>query len=768
MLSNLNKSFGAKLSPNKDKGDNISLINYLNEKLRILEIENNQLRTDILHKHSDKEVIEYYQRLRRELVEEIERFKGDRITLDLNYNNEIEKLKQENKVINEQLERERQKNILAIRSDEDLFSTQFSGKSPSKRYRNKYFPNEGDGMSQFSEDVLQSSPNVGTNDSLFMKSVKKDKEGLYNHSHNNIIEENNLNNNLNSFLPIITEMEERIKKYEDLLAEKDKELENIKFNKFDDKNKINREMDEVKRECESWKQKYHSVLSCNKTMSDEFFEMVKKEKDVNSNQINDTIYDLEKKALYLEKTNKKFEDDVKKVVKMSKDIENVKQGEIDNLKNSIKLILENYETLHKSYNDNLNETIKQIDLLKQLYISREKEFVSLTSYYVDSLNDYTHPLNDVMNKESYVYLKDIYVKQVKEIDNLKKDIEKNINEYSKLKQDFLESKPKIRQRTEEAVKQYKERLKKISKTHMDIQNQLEVLNNFIGFFDEKFHFFNTLIEDKKNMEVKYNHLEAHLKNLDFETKEEEIIKIKDINYNLNKELEIKINTIKELEILVEKQSSALNRDKKQTVKYVSEDFVNKLKSENAVLTSQIFTLKKANNDIEKFYTEEINKRLTTIKNKNKTIEELKTNISKMEKEVSGKKERIYNVWRLEFMDFRDKILTIANIRAMIEKFRIDGDELNIFKDVILDEEFILLKEEMKFKDELYKQSHDAFDGERDNLLGLIDNYKSTLNDKIFCYDKMIEEKRKELEAISKEKERFFNLSSLRHMVNYIN
>jgi dGTP triphosphohydrolase len=120
------------------------------------------------------------------------------------------------------------------------------------------------------------------------------------------------------------------------------------------------------------------------------------------------------------------------------------------------------------------------------------------------------------------------------------------------------------------------------------------------------------------------------------------------------------------------------------------------------------------------------------------------------------------------MDFKDKTMTIASIRGMIEKFRIEGDELNIFKDVLLDEEFIHLKEEMKIKDDLYKKSHDAFDGERNNLLGLIDDYKSTLNEKITNYDKMIEEKRKELDAIAKEKERFFNLSSLRHMVIYIN
>jgi hypothetical protein len=766
MIPNQNKWFGSKLSPNKEsreKGDNVSLINYLNEKLRFLEVENNQLRTEILDKHSDKDVIEYYQRLRRELVEEIEKYKSDKIASDMSYNTEIEKLRQENKLLNEQLDKERQRHTLALRSEDDLFSTQFS-KSTSKRYRNKYFPNEGDGMSHFSEEVLHSSPNIGTNDSIFMKSNKKEKDVTYNHIHNNVIEDNNLNNNLNTFLPIITEMEERVKKFEELVAEKDKEIEKLKFVKYDEKNRINREIEDIKRECEAWKNKYHSILSCNKTMSEEFLDIYKKDKDDNKKIVNDTIYDLEKKILYLEKTNKKFEDDVKKVVKMSKDVENTKQTEVDNLKYNIKLLLENYQLLYKSYNDNLSEMVKQIDSLKQLYISREKEFISLTSYYVDTISDYTQPLNDVNNRESYVYLKDNYIKQVKENDKLRKEVEKNINELSKLKQEFLESKPKIRLRTEEAIKQYQERLKKVSKTHTEMLKHLEVINNFIQFFDDKFYFFNTLIEDKKNIEYRYNQLETHLRNIDMESKEDEIVKLKDANINLHKDLEIKNNRIKELEILVEKQLASLNRDKKKTVKYVSEDLVNKLKSENDIITSQIFTLKKANNDIEKHYQEELSKRLLIIKNKNKIIEELKTTINKMEKEVSGKKERIYNVWRLEFMDFKDKSMTIANISAMIEKFRIDGDELNIFKDILLDEEFILLKEEMKIKDDLYKQSHDTFDGERNNLLRLIDDYKSSLNIKISCYDKMIDEKRKELDAISKEKERFFNLSSLRHMV----
>lgn len=91
--------------------------------------------------------------------------------------------------------------------------------------------------------------------------------------------------------------------------------------------------------------------------------------------------------------------------------------------------------------------IKQIDSLKQLYISREKEIVELTSYYVNSINEYTQLLNDVNNKDSYVHLKDNYVKQAKEIDILRKEIEKNIEEY-------LQFKPKIRQKTEDAVKRY--------------------------------------------------------------------------------------------------------------------------------------------------------------------------------------------------------------------------------------------------------------------------------------------------------------------------
>ncbi len=723
---------------NSPSAENVSLVNYLNEKLRFLEIENNQLRNEILTKHTDKDVIEYYQRLRRELVEEIERYKIEKIANELNYNNEIEKLRQENKALVEQIDRNR-----LPKSEDDLFSTQFS-KSPGKR--NKYFI----GMSRFSEEVLQSSPNAN-NDSIFLKKETN-------------AEENNLNNNLNSFMPIINEMEERIKKLEAMLSDKDKEIDDLKFNKYDEKNKISREVDTWKREAEAWKQKYTSILTCNKTMSEDFLERLSKESEAVKKQHNDTIYNLEKKILYLEKTNKKFEDDVKRVVKMSKDVENLKQTEIEGLKHSIRSLVDNYETLHNSYNNNLSEMIKQIDSLKQLYISREKEFVGLTSYYVDSISDYTQSLNDVNNRESYVYLKDEYVKQAKEIDMLRKSIENNIKEYSKLKQDFLEAKPKHRQRTEEAIKQYKARLSQITKTHNDIIKELNVIQCFIDFFDEKFQFFNTLIEDKKNIEFRYSKLEDHLRSLDLESKDDEIMKLKDSNINLHKELEIKNNTIKELEILIEKQLASLNRDKKKTVKYVSEDFVNKLKSENAVLESQIFTLKKANNDIEKHYQEEFSKRIVNNKNKNKIIEELKLTISKMEKEVSGKKERIYNVWRLEFMDFRDKTMNIAKINSMVEKFKIDGDDLNVFKDILLDEEYILLKEEMKIKDELYKQSHDAFDGERVKLLGLIEDYKKTFNDKILKYDKMMDEKKRELEAIGKEKERFFNLSSLRHMV----
>jgi hypothetical protein len=75
------------------------IVLYLNEKLKILETENNELKKEMSSKSSnnimildDKEKIEYYLRLRKEMIEQIENLKSENMGKDIKFKNEVAKL----------------------------------------------------------------------------------------------------------------------------------------------------------------------------------------------------------------------------------------------------------------------------------------------------------------------------------------------------------------------------------------------------------------------------------------------------------------------------------------------------------------------------------------------------------------------------------------------------------------------------------------------------------------------------------------------------
>jgi cell shape-determining protein MreC len=73
-----NFTFSPSHTENQSSSNQIAVMGYMNEKIKYLEIENNELKKEISMKSSDKEKMDYYLRLRRDLLEELERNKNER------------------------------------------------------------------------------------------------------------------------------------------------------------------------------------------------------------------------------------------------------------------------------------------------------------------------------------------------------------------------------------------------------------------------------------------------------------------------------------------------------------------------------------------------------------------------------------------------------------------------------------------------------------------------------------------------------------------
>jgi len=773
--------------------ESVALVCYLNEKIRFLELENSQLKKEITFKSKDKEMTEYYLRLRREFFEEAERSKKEQISREAELNAEIEKLKSDNcylanrlRSVEEMNSAQEEEILIKETEGSNKFTSglkNFFAKSSSSKTSGKYFPNFSENeftpASKFSEEnFLSSSNNLGKEKEMKMR------ETLFFQStfQNTVMDENKetlkkndaLNNfaesQTNHYIHIINDLEDRLRIVDTFLKEREKEIENINETRTNNCAEFEREKDNLKMEIEKIKGKYLMILTSKKSLSEEYHALFEKQIENYKIQAEKTIYELEKKIINLEKMNENYEKEFQKLTKISGDSVNEKQSEMENVKVLIKTIIEHYEQIYKNYEENMKSLTKQMDSMRQLYAARESEFINLTNYYLDTINDYSKPLGEITSESNVRKIEENYVQQTIECVELNQKLENFAREISKLQVEIVDSKTSVRQKVCQAMSNYDENIEKIINDHNTLENKLGFIFNFMNNFEEKFKFFNSLIEDKKQLEVKLDALECELKMKSSEFKDKENFSYREELMKLQKEIELKNNIIKEYEsnnskhFEIEKTFAPKSSRKAKDI--VPEETIAKLQNEIMNLSNQVTNLNKTKESIENFYRIEIANLFEKIKEKNEKLDKLNSLIKRMDSDMTGKKETVFNLWMLEFNEFKENLITISEIRDLIAKFKIDGEVLTVHKDRIYNEELYLLRQEMKIKDDLVNSLKQNFDEDRKNLVNLTESFKKTIQSKVNLYEELVNQKKKEYDSLCNEKDRLKGVEIAKAKVNY--
>lgn len=849
---------------------NNSTLNYLNDKIKYLEIENNELKKEIVLNTNETGKLEYYIRIRKDLLEEIERIKNEKdyseqllinknkkleeeneklvskIKLNnnnipqnlissnsINFTNNVKSNNQENNKIYSENDVLSKNNISNHAKDSELTfinalnSTLFNSKTsnltknPKQLYSavtindlrasnflNCSNNNINKNLKYFSQLNLENDNelarnisdyncyNLESNTIQFTQKQVQDKETIgfntnsYNTLNNNNIQEE-IGNNINSpniinlspnpFVAIINELEERTNFLENANKNKDSEIQELKSKYDAERNTIEKDKEILQKKYDDLNEKYINAITSKNTFSEELKELaddnyinLRKEKD-------NLIHDLEKKIIILEKLNEKHLKDLDQIVTMSSQVDVAKQNEVELLKNNLKLIILEYEAIYKSYEENLKTLLKQIDSLKQLYMSRENEFLNITAYYTKTINDYATPIYELNAQSKDKKWQDMYYEQIKEIDDLRKSLENNTRENIQLRGEVIESKPKIRQRINEALMNYEGKLNEIIANHEALLLKLDKLFSFMEFFEGKFNFFNSLIEDNKRLMEQLTLAECNFKSLSGDTTRVEVIKLKEANLKLTNEIEMKNNLLKDYENLFEQIKTPNNNNltkerlstyqnnlnthttnkgnfeiKKKT-NFVNEEIVVKLNSEISLLSTQINNLNKTRGNVETFYQAELKKLTENLQEKNDKIEELKGLVRKIENDFIAKKETVYNLWVLEFKEFKENLISLTDIKNLIEKFKSEGEELNAHKRQIVNEEIFLIRQEISKKDESLSMQKKNFETELKETKELLENYKKNFTIKLESLDKLIKLREIEFNSLMSEKEKLIKI-----------
>lgn len=766
-----------------------AIINYLNDKVRFLEAENKALLNEVTNNHSftEKEKINYYLRLRKELIQENERLVSEKKVREMSHKSELEKLNLEISELKEKLRiakmTPQEKNLEILSFDRKPDTQQIVNEGNDKKEEESFVA-----KTKFFKDIDKHAKNEEQKEKNQITQLLKEQKERQVGPKNSIYNLNKKDHN-NPFIPVIDDLEERVKLLEQTIREREADiLESEEVNQTNEQI-FAREKAALQLEITKWKEKYLLILATRKTISQEFSELNVKTTENIKRSMSKQTYDMESKILHLEKMNKKLNDDMSSMVKADHDIDHQKINQISNLKKDLKNLMDNYDDLYHNYEESLKILTKQIDSIKQLYLTRENEFINITNYYIDTINDFSRPVTDIVSNPSNLkILEESLILQNKQTEEMRRLAEKHIKENSMIKSENFESKAIMRQKINDAMKFYDDTIANISDNHKTIEEKLEKIIGFMEVFDQKFVLFNSLIEDKKNLTDKVNELETKIRMISNEDQMKEVLNLRESNFKLTKELESKVHLLKEMEEIQEtifnfqtdnhikgkhsKINSSNPNDvsspsygktnlKRGTItssnfqksKEVSMDTIIKMKSEIAILSSKIVEITRSKEQIENFYQEEIRKLLVAVEEKNEIIDELKSIISKNENEHSSKKETIFNLWMIEFKEFKENLISISDIKNVIEKFKIEGNELKIQRDKLVSEEIYLLRQEIKTKDKSIQDLKNNYKKENSSLNDMIEVYKKGMDNRITSLDNLIQMKTNEVTALKNEKKR---------------
>ena len=724
---------------------------YFKSKIKKLENENTQLKNELLCLTEDKNknMVEYYLRLRSDLINEIESLKQSLEYAQMNFDSEKETLKKEIENLSAKLlEATKEKNSLKT----EMLSKQNQKIDSPKNINTISEQNVATESNTIAANTLRNI-NVNTITNTISSDNEEEEKQLQVQS---IKRAKTMANN------VPDAKEEKIQSLEEQIRNLQIQLTQSDFVIKDKTDKITKLQNELLQheeksnfEIDNWKTRYNSILTANKSLCAKYDSLLEEKIKNYKFSMESNKYDLEKKIMHLEQVLSHKEKELNSLVESSGDLVNAKDVNINELKNQLKNQQSNYEIMFKMYNEHIQKMTTNLNNMKKLYFTRETEFINITNYYINMVNEYSKPMkdsDDIRNK-----IETQFKIQSEEILNLHKQIEELTKELNIATNDNMDYKPKTRMKLTQTIKQYDEKIAKIVEVHNNLADKLKVLTDFSTKLDEKLNLFNTIIEDNKSLVEKNNVLECKLKMNGNDGSTKEILLLKEKVFKLEKENSVKSSLIKEYDEMFK------NFDAKASTSY--DEVALKLKGEISRLNSQVLNLTKCKDNIENFYQNELKTLLSKLTELHERNDDLVNTIKKMENDYTGKKETILNLWMLEFKEFKENLLCVENIQSIVNNFNIAGSELTKHKEYLCNEELFMLRQEIKSKDDSIEKLKSEHKKEIEQNEQIISNYKTTIDNKVKMYNTLIENKSKELDALKKDKEYRDNFNKKKEELN---
>ena len=491
----------------------------------------------------------------------------------------------------------------------------------------------------------------------------------------------------------IKELENEAKTLMDKLNEKEMKshTQQVKIQEMENKLKyLNETMGTKISEIEL---QYNNVYSASKQNEQNFSKLYEEKTNNLKDNIQSNKYQLEKKLVQ----SKNLIDNIQK----EKDILNnlflsdvqIKETEINNLKNNlnnINIIYTAFEKLCSENNDKIRNNIKQ---MKEIYMNREAQMLDISKLYINSMNNYTEAIKESNNNKNLID-SDLVENQVliNKLQENKKKLENEIKDLSNEKQEIIGD-------TSEEIKN------KISKINENINNLVQRQNDFTTKI-KKVNDFNLFLNKNNNIMTSLNNsIEKNKKNKELLQNKMNKLNITDENIetlrNKLKKLE-QDNLAKDESI---KKYEKMFQDSIQNVSAQDEirtDVLKHLGKQISNYKDQIDKLLESKDNMETHYQSEIKFLKDTTEFLTKENEELKKSTQELENE-STNNENIVELCNKENSTFKENLKCILDIGNKIPEFDKSSEEIKTLRNNLLSDELLKTKENIKLKNKEIKE-----------------------------------------------------------------
>ena len=366
---------------------------------------------------------------------------------------------------------------------------------------------------------------------------------------------------------------------------------------------------------------YNNVYSASKENEENFNKLYEDKTNNLKDNIQSNKYQLEKKLVQ----SKNLIDNIQK----EKDILNnlylsdvqIKETEINNLKNSLNNINNIYNSFAKLCGEN-NEKIKNnIKQMKEIYMDRENQMLEASKLYINSMNNYTGAIKEAGNNKNLID-SDLIENQVltNKLQEKKKKLENEISELSNEKQEVIgDNIDTIKSK----ISSINENINNLTQKQNDFGTKIKKVNDFNIFLNKNNNIItsltNSIEKNKKNKETlqnkmnKLNITDESIENLrnklkkleqDNATKDESIKKyekmFEDVIQNFGEQEGIRTDVLKRLGKQISNYKAQIDKllESKDNMENFYQNEIKTLKETTEFLTKENEELKKASQELD--------------------------------------------------------------------------------------------------------------------------------------------------------------------------